>query len=143
MEGRSGGDYQVPYDPATGRGGTTLSTQGYIQVIDFTDPEAPEMVARYEVTEYGTHNIWVEDDVLYQAYYEGGLRVVDVSGELMGNLYTQGREIAAFKPVDPVGYIPNSTLVWSAMPFKGHIFFSDTNSGLWSVKVQPLERPVM
>lgn len=143
MEGRGGGDYQVPYDPATGRGGTTLSTQGYIQVIDFTNPEEPEMVARYEVTEYGTHNIWVEDDVLYQAYYEGGLRVVDVSGELMGNLYTQGREIAAFKPVDPVGYIPNSTMVWSAMPFKGHIFFSDTNSGLWSVKVQPLERPVM
>ncbi len=137
------GNYQVPYDPETGEGGTILSTRGYIQIIDFTDPQAPEMVARYEVTEYGTHNIWVEDDILYQAYYEGGLRVVDVSGELMGNLYTQGREIAVFRSADPIGYVPNSPMVWSAMPFKGHIFFSDTNSGIWAVRLEPEGRPVM
>ena len=138
----SRGSYQVPYDPETGQGGIPLATQGYIQIIDFSDPESPEMVARYEVPEYGTHNIWVEDDILYQAYYEGGLRVVDVSGELMGNLYTQGREIAVFKPFDPVGYVPNSPMTWSAMPFKGRIFFSDTNSGLWSARLVPRERPV-
>ena len=131
------GNYQIPFDPETGEGGTILSTQGYIQVIDFTDPEDPHMVARYEVPEYGTHNIWVEDDVLYQAYYEGGLRVVDVSGELMGNLYTQGREIAVYKSADPIGYVPNSPMVWSAQPHKGHIFFTDTNSGLWSVRLHP------
>ena len=139
---RVGGSYQLPYDPETGMGGIPLATQGYIQVIDFTDPDNPEMVARYEVTEYGTHNIWVEDDILYQAYYEGGLRIVDVSGELMGNLYTQGREISVHKSTDVNGWVPNSTMVWSAMPFKGHVFFSDTNSGLWSVKVKPPERPV-
>ena len=76
--------------------------------FDFTDPENPQMVARYEVTEYGTHNMWVEDDVLYQAYYEGGMRLVDVSGELMGNLYTQGREISVYKANDPLGWIPNA-----------------------------------
>ncbi len=137
------GDYAQRYDAETGAGGSLLSTQGYIQVIDFTDPENPSMVARYEVAEFGTHNIWVEDDRLYQAYYEGGLRVVDVSGELMGNLYTQGREIAAYRSADPQGYVANSTMVWSAMPHKGHVFFSDTNSGLWSVKLQPKTRPVM
>ena len=137
------GDYAQRYDPETGRGGTLLSTQGYIQVIDFTDPENPRMVARYEVTEFGTHNIWVEDDKLYQAYYEGGLRIIDVSGELMGNLYTQGREIAVHRSADPNGYVANSTMVWSAMPHKGHVFFSDTNSGLWAVKLQPKSRPVM
>ncbi len=142
MEG-PGGLYRQRYDPATGEGGVPVSTQGYIQVVDFTDPEDPTMVARYEVSEYGTHNIWVENDVLYQAYYEGGLRVVDVSGELMGNLYTQGREIAVFKPFDPIGFVPNSPMVWSAMPHKGHVFFSDTNSGLWSVKLKPKQRPVM
>ncbi len=139
---RAMGSYAEQYDPETGTGGIPLTTQGYIQVIDFTDPENPEMVARYEVSEYGTHNIWVEDDVLYQAYYEGGLRVVDVSGELMGNLYTQGREMAVFKPADPQGFTANSPMVWSAMPHKGHIFFSDTNSGLWAVKLQPTGRPV-
>ncbi len=140
--GTGRGSYQLPYDPRTGMHGIPLATQGYIQIIDFSDPENPEMVARYEVPEYGTHNIWVEDDVLYQAYYEGGLRVVDVSGELMGNLYTQGREISVFKPYDPAGYVPNAPMTWSAMPFKGRIFFSDTNSGLWSARLVPRNRPV-
>jgi hypothetical protein len=139
---RSMGSYADQYDPATGMGGIPLTTRGYIQVIDFTDPENPEMVARYEVPEFGTHNMWVEDDKLYQAYYEGGLRVVDVSGELMGNLYTQGREIAVFKSASPAGYTPNATMVWGAQPFKGHVFFSDTNSGLWSVRLLPKGRPV-
>lgn len=102
----------------------------------------PEQLARYEVSEFGTHNIWVEDDVLYQAYYEGGVRMVDISGDLMGNLYTQGREIAVFKAHDPIGYIPNSPGAWSVMPWKGNIFFSDINSGMWAVKVQPAERPI-
>jgi hypothetical protein len=139
---RSMGSYQSQYDPETGTGGIPLVTRGYIQIVDFTDPENPEMVARYEVPEFGTHNLWVEDDKLYQAYYEGGLRVVDVSGELMGNLYTQGREIAVFKSASPVGYTPNATMVWGAQPYKGHVFFSDTNSGLWSVKLLPKTRPV-
>jgi len=139
---RSMGSYQSQYDPETGTGGIPLVTRGYIQIVDFTDPENPEMVARYEVPEYGTHNMWVEDDKLYQAYYEGGLRVVDISGELMGNLYTQGREIAVFKSASPVGYTPNATMVWGTQPYKGHVYFSDTNSGLWSVKLLPKTRPI-
>jgi hypothetical protein len=139
---RSMGSYADQYDPATGTGGIPLVTRGYIQIVDFTDPENPEMVARYEVPEFGTHNMWVEDDKLYQAYYEGGLRVVDVSGELMGNLYTQGREIAVFKSASPAGYTPNATMVWGAQPHKGHVFFSDTNSGLWSVRLVPKGRPI-
>ena len=140
--GQGRGSYQLPYDPETGMHGIPLATRGYIQIVDFSDPENPEMVARYEVPEYGTHNIWVEDDILYQAYYEGGVRMVDVSGDLMGNLYTQGREIAVFKAYDPIGYVPNSPMAWSAMPFKGRIFFSDTNSGLWSARLVPRSRPV-
>ena len=52
--------------------GIPLATQGYVQIIDFSDPENPEMVARYEVPEYGTHNVWVEDDVLYQGLLRRG-----------------------------------------------------------------------
>ncbi len=140
--GQGRGSYQLPYDPETGMNGIPLATRGYIQIVDFSDPESPRMVARYEVPEYGAHNIWVEDDILYQAYYEGGVRMVDVSGDLMGNLYTQGREIAVFKAYDPIGYVPNSPMAWSAMPFKGRVFFSDTNSGLWSARLVPRSRPV-
>jgi hypothetical protein len=124
------------------KGGPPAATSGYYHIIDFTDPENPKDVARYEVKEFGTHNLWVEDDVLYSAYYEGGLRVVDVSGELLGNLANQGREIAVFKAFDPNGYVANAPMTWGPQPYKGNVFFSDFNSGLWSVRLLPKKRDV-
>ena len=124
------------------QGGTPSVTSGYIHIIDFTDPENPVDVARYEVPEFGTHNLWVEDDVLYVAYYEGGVRVVDISGELMGNLATQGREMAVWKAYDPDGYVANAPMAWGPQPHKGNLFFSDFNSGLWSIKLSPKTRPI-
>jgi hypothetical protein len=129
------------YDPATGLGGVQSPSSGYVHIIDFTDPENPKDVARYEVPEFGTHNLWVEDDVLYVAYYEGGVRAVDVSGELMGNLATQGREIAVWKAYDPQGFVANAPMAWGPQPHKGYLFFSDFNSGLWSIRIRPKERP--
>jgi len=79
------------------------------------------------------------DDVLYIGYYNAGLRVVDISGELMGDLYKQGREIGHFLPFDANGYIPNTAMTWGPQPHKGHIFFSDFNSGLWTAKVKPIQ----
>ena len=124
------------------QGGTPSVTRGYIHIVDFTDPENPEDVARYEVPEFGTHNMWVEDDVLYVAYYEGGVRAVDVSGELLGNLANQGREMAVWKAFDPDGFVSNAPMAWGPQPHKGHLFFSDFNSGLWSIRIQPRERPI-
>lgn len=138
----TGPDHRIQYDPVTGKGGYPRATSGYVQIVDFTDPENPTQLARYEVPEFGTHNMWVEDDILYQAYYEGGVRMVDISGDLMGNLYTQGREIAVFKAFDPQGYIPNAAAAWGVMPWKGNIFFADINSGMWAVKMQPTTRPI-
>jgi len=109
--------------------------RGWIHFIDFTDPEDPQEVARYEVPEAGTHNLWVEDDVLYVAYYNGGLRVVDISGDLEGDLYKQGREIAWYLPTDHEGMVANAPMVWGPQPHKGNIFFSDWNSGLWAVEL--------
>jgi hypothetical protein len=119
------------------RGGVPQTSAGYTHIIDFTDPERPENVARYHQEEFGSHDIIVQDDVLYQAYYDGGLRVVDVSGELLGNLAEQGREIAVFKPFDPDGYTANAPFVMNAMPWREHILFTDFNSGLWAVRVEP------
>ena len=130
-----GPDFRQKYDPVTGRGGYPRASWGYIQVIDFDDPANPKMVARYEVSEFGTHNIWVANDILYQAYYEGGMRLVDVSGELMGNLYTQGREISVYKAFDPTGFVPNSPGAWSVMPHRDLVWFADINSGLWAMRL--------
>ena len=111
--------------------------RGWIHILEWDErfESPPRLVGRYEVPEAGSHNIWVEDDVMYVGFYNGGLRVVDVSGELLGNLYRQGREIARFLPLDPEGFVPNAPQVFGAQPHKGTIFFSDMNSGLWAVRL--------
>ena len=109
---------------------------GWIHVIEWDEWGEPNEVARYEVPEVGTHNLWVEDDIMYIAYYQGGLRVVDVSGELLGDLYRQGREIGYFLAYDPMGFVKNSPMAWGPQPFKGNIFFADHNSGLWAVRIK-------
>lgn len=133
------GDEAYPYGGVNRDGngdGTPMRTAGWIHVVDWSDWDNPREVARYQVPEAGSHNLWVEDDVLYVGYYyPGGLRVVDVSGELMGDLYRQGREIAMFVPFDPDGFVPNAPFVWGPQPYKGNIFFTDFNSGLWAVRL--------
>ena len=116
--------------------GPAVNAAGWIHVIEFDENfENPREVARYQVPEGGTHNFWIEDDVLYVAYYNQGVRVVDISGELLGNLYTQGREIAYFLPDDPEGFKPNAARTWGVQPFKGLIWVADNNSGLWAIRL--------
>ena len=130
------GDESFPYGGFNGeQGGSPSRAAGWIHVIDWSDWDNPHEVARFQVPEAGSHNLWIEDDIMYVAFYNGGLRVVDISGELMGDLYKQGREIAMFVPGDPEGYIANAPFVWGPQPFKGHIFFTDWNTGLWAVKL--------
>lgn len=114
---------------------TRIPVRGIVQVIDVTDIQHPRPVAQYSVPEAGSHNIWVEDDILYMGYYNGGGRVVDVSGELRGDLYRQGREIARLWTGDPAGYRTNLPFTWGARPHNGVILFNDVNSGLWIVKL--------
>lgn len=114
---------------------TRIPVRGIVEVIDVTDIEHPREVAQYAVPEAGSHNIWVEDDILYMGYYNGGGRVLDVSGELRGDLYRQGREIARLWTGDPEGFRTNLPFTWGARPHNGMIFFNDINSGLWIVKL--------
>jgi hypothetical protein len=139
------GDYVFVGDEIFGCEDCINGPRGFIHVVDVSDIESPEEIARFEVPEAGAHNIWVQDDVLYVAYYQGGLRVVDVSGELRGDLYSQGRQIAHYHTAGKVGEAvePNSPMAWGPQPFKGTIFVSDLNSGLWAVRLQQPEEPVL
>ena len=131
------GDESFPYGGYSAQpGGRPSRAAGWIHVIEWSDWDDPQEVARYQVPEAGSHNLWIENDIMYAAFYNGGLRVVDVSGELMGDLYKQGREIAMYLPTDPDGYISNAPFVWGPQPYKGHIFFTDWNSGLWAVRLR-------
>ena len=109
--------------------------RGIVHVVDVSDINNPRKVAEYPVPEGGAHNMWVEDDVMYMGYYNGGGRIVDVSGELRGDLYRQGREIARIWTGDPDGFRANLPFTWGAQPHKGLIYFNDIHSGLWIVKL--------
>jgi len=112
-----------------------IPVRGICHVMDVTDIEHPREVAYYEVPEGGVHNVWAADDMLFLGDYAGGGRVVDISGELRGNLYGQGREIARLWTADPEGFRPNVQWAWGAQPANGLIFFNDINSGIWITKL--------
>jgi hypothetical protein len=112
-----------------------IPVRGVMHVLDVSDITHPRKVAEYGVPEAGSHNIWVLDDILYMGYYNGGGRVLDVSGELRGDLYRQGREIAHLWTGSSDGFRPNLPFAWGAQPHNGLIFFNDINSGLWVAKL--------
>jgi len=112
-----------------------VPVRGICHVMDVSDIEHPREVAYYEVPEGGVHNVWADDDMLVLGDYAGGGRVVDISGELRGNLYAQGREIARLWTGDPDGFRPNVQWAWGAQPANGLIFFNDINSGIWIAKL--------
>ena len=133
-----GGDEAFPYQLMEDERAPRRAA-GWIHIFEWDEWDNPREVARYQVPEAGTHNLWVEDDILYIGYYNGGLRVVDISGEMRGDLYRQGREIAMFRPFDPETVKPNAPFVWGPQPYKGHIFLADNTSGLWAVKLVDAE----
>jgi hypothetical protein len=118
-----------------------IPTKGVVHVVDVSDVLNPRKVAEYDVPEAGAHNMWVENDVMYIGYYSGGARAVDVSGELRGNLYRQGREMSRLWTGDAKGFRPNLPFTWGAQPHKGLIYFNDVHTGVWATRmVDPKDR---
>ena len=118
---------------------------GRLHVIDVSDWAHPREVAWYEPGDGGTHNVWVAGDTLYLGDYQGGLRVLDISGELRGDLLAQGREMAHVYTGDVAGMVPNAAMAWGAFYHNGLVWSNDIFSGLWAVRLEPKEqkRPVI
>lgn len=132
------GDEVFSAKPRATEGGTVLGlgrAYGRLHVIDVSDLSQPKAVAFYEPKEGGSHNVWVAGDTLYLGDYQGGLRVLDISGELRGDLLRQGREIAHVVTGDKQGVLPNFANAWGAIYRDGLVYVPDVNSGLWIVKV--------
>ena len=110
---------------------------GRLHVFDVSVMNTPREVAWYEPTDGGVHNVWIAGDTLYLGDYQGGLRVLDISGELKGDLLAQGREYAHVHTGDAQGYTPNTANAWGAIYRDGLIYVPDINSGLWIVKLEP------
>jgi hypothetical protein len=114
---------------------------GRLHVVDVSDLANPREVAWYEPKDGGAHNVWVAGDTLYLGDYQGGLRVLDISGELKGDLLAQGREIAHVHTGDARGHVPNAAMTWGAFHVNGLVWANDMFSGLWVVRIEPRETP--
>ncbi|HEY3973864.1 MAG TPA: Ig-like domain-containing protein [Candidatus Sulfotelmatobacter sp.] len=121
-----------------------IPVRAICHVMDVSDIKHPREVAQYEVPEGGSHNFWAANDMLYEGYYSGGARVLDISGELRGDLYRQGREIARFWTGDSKGFRPNLPFTWGGQPcsvtcdsplLNSLMYFNDIHSGLWITKL--------
>ena len=122
--------------PTEGSGVNALGrAYGRLHVVDVSDIRQPRAVAWYEPKDGGAHNVWVAGDTLYLGDYQGGLRVVDISGELRGDLLRQGREIAHVATADGSGVRPYAPNTWGAVYRDGLIYAPDINTGLWIVRV--------
>jgi hypothetical protein len=110
---------------------------GRMQVIDVSDIANPRSVAWYEPEHGGVHNVWVEGDRLHMGAYNAGYRVFDVSGELMGDLGAQGREIGHLNTADMQGYRQNMAMTWGVVVKNGLAYVNDNYNGLWIVQIEP------
>jgi hypothetical protein len=133
------GDEVFSATPRATEGGGVIGlgrAYGRLHVIDVSEIERPKEVAYYEPKDGGSHNVWVAGDTLYLGDYQGGLRVLDISGELRGDLLRQGREIAHVVTADSSGVVPNAANAWGAIYRDGLVYVPDINSGLWIVRVE-------
>jgi len=128
-------------EEAPGTGGSALnSSNGDIHVLDVSDMSAPREVAFYHVDGAGTHNFSVDEErgILYAAYYNAGVRALDVRGDLSSCTDTQkatdgrcdlrkmGRELAA-------GLANAQTFIWGVHFDGSFVYASDMLSGIWKL----------
>lgn len=102
---------------------------------DVQDLDAPIFMGYYEATTGSIdHNNYVKGDTLYQANYQAGLRVLDISDVANGNLNEVG-----FFDVYPGGDAAAFNGAWSNYPYfaSGNIIISSIEDGLFIVKANP------
>ncbi len=117
-----------------GPGTIGASSSGDIHVVDVSNLSSPVEVATYHMSgtsqSAGPHNFWMDEsgEILYAAYYNGGVVALDVSGTLSGDLAS--REMARIQP----GGSGNS-YVWGVQLYGGSLYAVDMVSGFWQLSL--------
>jgi len=133
-------------EEAPGNGSLLNSSNGDIHVVDLSDMSAPREVAFYHVDGAGTHNFSVDEQrgILYAAYYNAGVRAIDVRGDLATctadqkssdgrcDLRKMGRELAA-------GLGNGQSFIWGVHFDGNFVYASDMLTGIW--KLAAASRP--
>ncbi len=114
-------------------GAATIGSQssGDIHVVDVSDLTNPTEVAFFHLNGAGTHNFWMDEErqILYAAYYNGGVIALDVSGTLSGNL--ADRLISQVKPGGE-----GNTYTWGVQLANGFLYAIDMLSGFWQLTTE-------
>jgi hypothetical protein len=110
--------------------------RGGVHVLDVTDVVGPGRVAWYRPPETGARELRVdpERELLIGAFAEGGLRVLDMSGEMRGDLGAQERESARARtgPADPA----SRSMAWGVDLLKGAALVTDLYGGLRIYRIE-------
>jgi len=126
-----GGAKRYVFVGQEGPGGVGFSSSGDIHVVDIQSIAQPVEVAFYNMAGAGTHNFWIDEtnEILYAAYYNGGVVALDISGTLSGNLAS--REIARVQPGGA-----GNTYVWGVhLHTNGSLYATDMLSGFWQLQL--------
>lgn len=121
----------------------TGRSAGDIHVVDVSDMTAPREVAYFNVPTAGTHNFSVDEErgILYAAYYEAGVRALNIRGDLKTctaeqrvgdrcNLSRMDREIGrGLSNGVPVK-------IWGVQIVGDVLYASDMINGLWKLNAR-------
>ena len=135
--------------PGVGGGlGSPGNTAGDIHVVDVSNLRAPREVAFFHVDLAGVHNFAVDEPsgTLYAAYYNAGIRALDIRGDLSNctaaqraadgrcNLGLMGRERAR-------GLTANGAVsIWGVALSGNFLYASDMLNGIWKLDIASLKR---
>ncbi len=135
------GEKRYAFVGEEGPGAIGSFASGDIHVVDISNFASPREVAFYRLDGAGTHNFSVDENrgILYAAYYNGGVRAIDITGDLSScdaankspdgrcNLARMGRELAH----GPGGGQP--VYVWGVQLSGGRLYASDMLNGIWKL----------
>ncbi|MEO7997444.1 MAG: hypothetical protein ABI852_08370 [Gemmatimonadaceae bacterium] len=137
---QSSGSRRYAFVGEEGPGSIGSSSTGDIHVVDVSNFVRPVEVAVFSAADAGVHNFSMDESrgVLYAAYYNGGVKVLDVRGDLSTctaaqktldnrcDLAKMGR-LKAFANISANGL----AYVWGVHFSSGALYASDMLSGLW------------
>ena len=131
-----------------------ITASGDIHVVDVSNMAAPKEVAFYTVPGAGTHNFSMDEPngILYAAYYNGGVRALDVRGDLSActaaqksspkNQTVQLCDLSKMGREKGVGLKDRATnvFIWGVHFLNGVVYASDMVKGNSIWKLQAVSR---
>ena len=142
------GEKRFAFVGEEGPGAIGSSSSGDIHVVDVSNFAAPQEVAFYHIDGAGTHNLSVDEDrgILYAAYYNGGVRAIDIRGDLSscdaGNKSADGRCDLARMGRELAHWIGDAqqqqVYVWGVQLSGGRVYASDMLNGIWKLTLASL-----